>query len=133
MDQIELVIEDLPPAKSEGKSMLAAAHRHHSRVVALLQAARDHVKATGHQGFGNVPMTLDVTLTSPEPPASDATNYLGGITDVLEAKGQRGPLGHLGELAKVALYDDDRQFQDVHFRWQQGKPTGYRVRIRPRA
>ncbi len=132
MDPIELDVSDLPPAKSEAKSMLAVGHRHHSRVVALLQAARDHAKSTGHQGFAGAPLMLDVTLTSPEPPASDATNYLGGITDVLEAKGQRGPLGHLGELAKVEFYDDDRQFQEVHFRWQQGKPTGYRVRIRPR-
>ena len=130
MDQIELVIADLPPAKSEAKSMLAAGHRHHSRVVALLRAARDHATTTGHAGFGSSPLSLEVTLTSPEPPASDATNYLGGITDVLEAKDQRGPLGHLGELAKVALYDNDRQFQDVRFRWQQGRPTSYRLRIR---
>lgn len=132
MDQIELDVSDLPPAKSEAKSMLAAGHRHHSRVVALLRAARAHQASTGHPGFGGAPLALEVTLTSPATPPSDATNYLGAITDVLEAKDQRGPVGHLGELAKVALYDDDRQFQEVHFHWQPGKPTGYRVRIRAR-
>lgn len=109
--------------------MLAPGHRHHSRIVALLRAAREHGTSTGHRGFGDAPLAVEVPLTAPTTPPSDATNYLGGITDVLEAKERRGPMGHLGELASVALYDDDRQFQEVHFRWEPGEPTGYQVRI----
>lgn len=41
MDEVLLHVNDLPPAKNEAKSMLALGHGHASRVLALLQAARD--------------------------------------------------------------------------------------------
>lgn len=70
-----------------------------------------------------------MVLTSPDPPPSDATNYLGGIADVLEAKHLRGPMGHLGELAGVALYDNDKQVHEVHFVYQEGPGPAYEVRL----
>jgi hypothetical protein len=60
---------------------------------------------------------------------SDATNYLGGIADVLEDKRQRGDLLHLGELAGIALYGNDRQLHDVRYRWELGQDVRYQVRI----
>lgn len=129
MDEIELLVEDLPPAKSEAKSMLAESHRHHARVTKLLEAARRAMTDADHEGFGSSPVGLDVTVTALGPLPSDATNYLGGIADVLEGKHQRGAVSHLGELASVELYDNDRQIQDVRFTWEPGPAPGYRVRV----
>ena len=39
---------------------------------------------------------------APTEPPADATNFLGGVGDVLEAKARRGVLDHLGDLATVA-------------------------------
>jgi hypothetical protein len=61
---------------------------------------------------------------------SDATNYLGGIADVLEEKGHRtGQLDHLGDLTAVALYDNDRQIEDVRYRWEEAPDPSYTVRL----
>lgn len=109
--------------------MLGAGHPHASRVLALLRAARDAASADGFSGFGAALIGMDVTLSCPGDPASDATNYLGGIGDVLEAKGHRGVLDHLGDLYDVALFDNDRQIREVHYRHESGEPVGYTVRF----
>jgi hypothetical protein len=62
---------------------------------------------------------------------SDATNYLGGIADVLEVKAQRGALPHLNELQTVALYENDRQIHEVRYRQEPAMVPRYRVRIWP--
>jgi hypothetical protein len=61
----------------------------------------------------------------------DATNYLGGIADVLEDKSRRRPgsLAHLGDLAGVWVYGNDRQIKEVHYQEIAGKRPRYRVRI----
>jgi hypothetical protein len=51
----------------------------------------------------------------------DATNYLGGISDVLEGKARRliahpGSLDHLKDLGPVGLYDDDRQIKEILYK-----------------
>jgi hypothetical protein len=48
---------------------------------------------------------------------------------VLEDKQHRGDLPHLGELARFALYRNDRQFHDVRYRWKSGPDVHYQVRI----
>jgi len=70
---------------------------------------------------------MEVVMTPASDRPSDVT--LGGIGDVLEEKGHRMALDHLGELAHVALYDNDRQFDEVCFRQQAGDRTGYRARV----
>jgi hypothetical protein len=60
---------------------------------------------------------------------SDATNYLGGVADVLEDKGHRGALQHLGDLAAVALYDNDRQIEEAHYYWEEAASPSYRVKF----
>lgn len=128
--EVRFTVAGLPPAKSEAKSMLAQRHPHEPRVRALLAAARDTVPSdTGVPALGSSTVGLEVTATSPAAPDSDATNYLGGIADVLESKQHRGALPHLGDLAAVALYDNDRQIQEVHYRHQLGSPTSYAVRV----
>jgi hypothetical protein len=60
----------------------------------------------------------------------DATNYLGGIADVLEDKSRRGAaIQHLGELADVWLYRNDRQIKRVTYREEEGI-HGYQVTVR---
>ena len=64
------------------------------------------------------PIGLDVVIWAPvgmDP--WDATNYLGGIADVLEYKTGRGAaVEHLGDLADVWLYRNDRQIKRVSYR-----------------
>lgn len=72
---------------------------------------------------------MELVLRAPVNPPSDATNYLGGVGDVLETKTRRGVLEHLGALADVAVYGNDRQIQDVRYRCERGDQAGYRLRI----
>ena len=71
----------------------------------------------------------ELVVHSPAEPPSDATNYLGGIGDVLEVKDRRGALPHLGELAHVALYLNDRQIHEVELPLGAFLQTRYSVRI----
>ncbi|KWV32476.1 hypothetical protein [Micromonospora rifamycinica] len=129
MTEISFWVQGLPPAKNEAKSMLAAGHCYADRVLALLHAARKALGEGPGPLFPDGPLALDVVLESPAEPPSDATNYLGGIADVLESKGHRGPLDHLGELASVAVYGNDRQIQEVHYRREPADQTRYHVRL----
>jgi hypothetical protein len=74
---------------------------------------------------------LDVIVHSPagQNPA-DATNYLGGIGDVPENKAHRGTLEHLGNLAGVWLYANDRQIKEATYREVEADQASYTVTIR---
>jgi hypothetical protein len=128
--ELEFSVEGLPPAKSEAKSMLGIGHPHQPRVRRLLEEALAASNQHEFAGFGDRLVALDVALRCPGDPPSDATNYLGGITDVLEAKAHRGALDHLGDLAGVALYDNDRQVRELAFRHEDARPARYTVRLR---
>jgi hypothetical protein len=128
-DTISFEVDGLPPAKSEAQSMLGARHPHAPRVIALLQAARATTAANGGAHFGGARLGMEVVLTVASERPSDLTNYAGGIADVLEDKGRRMALEHLGELAYVSLYDNDRQLCEVHVREQAGPRTSYSVRF----
>jgi hypothetical protein len=129
MREITIEVAGYPPAKNEAKSMLAAGHVHADRVLALLRAASSEAGSSAAVWFPDESLGLEVVLTSPMPPPSDATNYLGGIADVLEDKKRRGDLPHLGELEHFALYRNDKQFHEVRYRWEQGSNARYQVRI----
>jgi predicted RNA-binding Zn ribbon-like protein len=60
--------------------------------------------------------------------AWDATNYLGGVADVLQNKSRRA-LAHLGELATVSVYENDRVIREVRYQHEQFETVGYRLRI----
>src|SRR5437773_3142430 len=106
--------------------MLGASHGHAPRVRKLLQTARAAAEDQGFLGFGTRSIGLDVRLASPrDGNRSDATNYLGGIADVLEDKAHRGKLEHLGDLAVFGLYANDRQIEAVHYSWEAGNSTAY--------
>jgi hypothetical protein len=58
-------------------------------------------------------------------PPGDATDYLGGVADVLQAKKDHVmiDLGHLGELRDVALYVTDRQINRVGYSQEAAERT----------
>jgi hypothetical protein len=125
-------VPGLPPAKSEARSLLGPRHPHAGRVLALLCAAQDALVAQGDgRGFGRAALAMAVELRAPSPPPSDATNYLGGIGDVLGNKANRGAMAHLGVYAGVTVFDNDRQLHLVRFRYAWDTETVYRVRLRP--
>ena len=125
---IELAVDGLPPAKAEALSMLGAAHKHAPRVLALLEAAKRAIEA-GARPLGDVPVGLELALhCRRDRNRSDATNYLGGNADVLEGKSHRvGAIDHLGELAAVHLYDNDRQIERISFAWHDAERPSYRL------
>ena len=97
---ISFEVPGYPPVKNEALSMLGAGHPYAPRVRLLLEAAREACAAQTFTPADDGQLGLDVILRCPpgQNPA-DATNYLGGIADVLEDKSHRGPLDHLGTLA----------------------------------
>jgi len=109
--------------------MLAAGHIYADRVLRLLQAAEVAIRSQGSPVFGVDALGLELIVYSAAEPPSDATNYLGGVGDVLEAKDRRGALPHLGALANVALYLNDRQIHEVLYRWERASATRYSVRV----
>jgi hypothetical protein len=128
MAEIKLEIEGYPPAKGEALSMLGKGHSHASRVKRLLEAASD--QANG-MSFGFGPIGLEMTLRcARDRMRGDATNYLGGVGDVLENKKPRGALEDLGALALVHRYENDRQIEEIHYRWEETAEPSYEIRVR---
>jgi hypothetical protein len=98
-------------------SMLGAGHHLALRVRLLLETARLALEAQEFTPIHVGPVALDVVVSCPNGSnPADATNFLGGIADVLEEKSRRGELSHLEGLAKVWLYGNDRQIKQVSYR-----------------
>jgi len=115
----------LPPAKGEAKSMLAAGHVHGQRVRSLLEAAR---AAMAGRELLVKPLRLSVVVRAPEGiHLNDATNLLGGIGDVLQARRTGADVTHLGDLANVACFLDDGQISEIYYRREWVGPLGYEV------
>jgi hypothetical protein len=122
-----------PPAKGEAKSMLSESHPHAPRVRALLHAAEQALRAADDFIPADSDLVaMDLVLhASPDQDPWDATNYLGGVADVLEDKSRRGAaVTHLGALADVWLYRNDRQIKQITYREQQHTTAGYTVTLR---
>ena len=62
-------------------------------------------------------------------PPSDATNYLGGVADVLQADRRNVDLGHLGDIASISLYWNDEQIREISYSVEVGEGPSYRVRV----
>ena len=118
----------VPPAKGEAKSMLAKGHPQAHRVRRLLMAAAD---AMTDRRLLTGAISVDVTVTAPLGYLlPDATNMLGGIGDVLQARASGADVVHLGDLDRVACYHDDAQIQAIHYRRVVGEELGYVVIVR---
>ena len=48
---------------------------------------------------------------------------------MLEIKSRRGSLDHLGPLAAIGLYENDRQIREVRYRQVTGTAPRYTVRL----
>lgn len=130
MAEITFDVDGYPPAKGEALSMLGQYHSHAPRVLKLLEAARDATAKAEARHLGSSPIGLELVLRCRrDGNRGDATNYLGGLGDVLESKAHRGQLEHLGEFAQVALYENDRQIEQVGYRWEGAQEPSYTVRI----
>ena len=135
LTRIRLELDGLPPSKRGDVSALGATSNQRPKVVALLKVARKEMKRSGSEGFGDLKLRLDVDVyagRNDEP--WDATNYLGGIADVLEGKAKRlkaqpGSLDHLEDLKDLGLYDDDRQIKEIHYREFASERARYVVTI----
>jgi hypothetical protein len=115
--------------------MFGSGHSHAPRVRALLTAARDAlVSVPSFTPIETGGVGLEVVVErAPDADPWDATNYLGGIADVLENKTHRGAaIEHLGDLTGVYLYRNDRQIRHIVYREETGLSSapGYRVAIR---
>jgi hypothetical protein len=129
--ELSFRVPGLPPAKNEALSMLGAGHSHGPRVLELLRAAEDALQRSGFAPVDGGPVALNMVVHAP--PGQDpwdATNYLGGVADVLEEKSRRGLLDHLGELRHVWVYRNDRQIKEVSYRQLEATDASYTVRIR---
>lgn len=121
------VVGYLPPAKGEAKSMLADGHSQRERVLQLLEAARI-VMADREVFTGD--LRIEVTVDAPRSHRlPDATNLLGGIGDVLQARPTGADVQHLGLLANVACFRDDAQIQQINYERLDVGEVGYRITI----
>lgn len=133
MTEIRLEVDDLPPPKSQGSAM-GPNSKYLPRVRALLEAAQQAIAEPDYESIGDHRLHLAVEVHStPQVEPWDATNYLGGIADVLEAKDKRTKAGqsleHLGDLAKVGLYKDDRQIKQISYKEVPSNRSRYVVTI----
>jgi predicted RNA-binding Zn ribbon-like protein len=121
-------VKGLPPAKNGGQSPFSVGHQHLDRAQRLLEAFAGVVP----DGFEPLrcAVGLELTLFSPvQCPPGDALNFLGGVGDAL----QRKPLnvaGHLGPIAELAIYENDRQIRRVRFAQRISSEFSYLVRVR---
>jgi Holliday junction resolvase RusA-like endonuclease len=124
---VVLDVDGYPPAKSEAQSILGPAHPHAERVRRLLEAARRATQLDQRSHLGSHPLALDVIVSGPPTERrSDATNYLGGIADVLQRK--RSAVCSI-ELAHVDLFEDDRQIAEIHFKFEHADQARYQVKL----
>ena len=111
--------------------MFSGGHSHADRVRLLLEAAQAVLADQEFPPIEQGRVALDVMVrASAVHPVWGATNYLGGIADVLEDKSRRGALGHLGSLADVWLYRNDQQTKEVSYREVEASEPGYTVTVR---
>jgi hypothetical protein len=134
MTALEIHVRGLPPAKSQ-RSVFGVRSSHHGRALTLLEEAHRVKSALAFRGFGTSHLCLEVELRAPAgQQPGDATNYLGGIADVLEVKKRRerasGPLRHLGYRKEVGLYDNDSQIKEVRYREVESDEKSYTVMLR---
>lgn len=120
-----------PPLRTEALSIFSAGHRQAVRIRTLLEAACQAAQVTGWTPLTG-PVELEVVLRHPpETHGTDAIPLLGGISTVLQDKRHaiRSGLAHLGPLADVALYVDDRQIRQLSYREEPADTVSYHVRV----
>ena len=132
MTQITLTVDGWPPKKSEAKSLLSKEHGDRDCVVNLLRAVMQATNGSQWDRTEKRPVGLELVVKADTPDRipGDATNYLGGVSDVLQAnKPGNVDMAHLGNLVLESLYQNDRQIQEVRYSVEKGDDPGYLVRV----
>ena len=129
--EIALTVEGCPPAKSEAKSIFSKGHPHHSRAIDLLREMKRALADSPHWDrteTRSVGLELAIVETRGQVCQSDATNFLGGVADTLQANRYKG--GDVPrDFASVSLFRDDRQIREVRYSVESGDALGYRLRV----
>ena len=129
--EIVIRVGGWPPAKDGGKSIFNPDHPRHPLVRDLLSAAGEAIAVSGWRRVeAPVPIGLDLVVSKRAAldGGADPANYIGGVCDVLQADRRNVPPSWLGELARHALYEDDSQVREIHYREDSLAPAGYQVR-----
>ena len=126
-----LSVDGLPPKKNEATSLFSPKHGDRRSVVELLTKAEQALDESAWNPAEKRPVGFELIVTAGDPDAipGDATNYLGGVADVLQANRINADLSHLGDLARVSLFHDDRQIREVRYSVNGGAAVGYDVRV----
>ncbi|MXY98017.1 MAG: hypothetical protein F4Z29_09780 [Gemmatimonadetes bacterium] len=130
--EIVVRVDGWPPAKDGSKSIFNPEHPRHPLVRALLAAAGDAIAASGWRCLGSgVPIGLELVVSRRAAlnGRADPANYIGGVCDVLQADRQGVAPSWLGAHAASALYENDSQVREIHYREESLVPAGYRVRV----
>ena len=129
--EITLTVAGCPPAKSEAKSIFSKGHPHHSRAIDLLREMKRTLEDNPRwDRMEERPVGLELVIVETPGQAcqSDATNFLGGAADTLQANRYKG--GDVpSEFAPVSLFRDDSQIREVRYSVESGDALGYRLRV----
>lgn len=131
-NEIIVRVDGWPPAKDGTDSIFNPRHRRHPLVRDLLSTAGDAIANSGWRRVESpvaVGLELVVSGRAALVGGADPANYIGGVCDVLQAKRRNVKPSWLGELAGHALYEDDSQVREIHYREDTSAPGGYHVRI----
>jgi hypothetical protein len=128
-NQISFQVSGYPLVKNEAKSIFAAGPMYAEPVLALLCAVRGVLPVDARGRCSVVSASASSGADRAVFAAVGRDQLFGGVGDVLEAKARRGVLDHLGGLATVELYANDRQIEEVRYRVERGEEVRYAVRI----
>lgn len=125
---VSFEVTGLPPQKTETLSILSAGHRQAERVRALLRGALAAAQESGWTPLRGA-VSLEVVVRGPEQHVGSAPRFLAGVADVLSDKRGRLTGTHLGVLADVALFTDERQIRSISYREESAEESSYVVRV----
>lgn len=131
-NEIVIHVDRWPPAKDGSKSIFNPEHGRHPLVRDLLSTAGDAIAVSGWRRVESpVPVGLELVVSRRAAlvGGADPANYIGGVCDVLQAERPGVQPSWLGELAGHALYENDSQVREIHYREDSSAPGGYQVRI----
>ncbi|GIF72441.1 hypothetical protein [Asanoa siamensis] len=127
-EAVAFEVPGLPPQKTETLSILSAGHRQAERVRALLVAALAAAQGSGWTRIRSS-IALEIVVRGPAAHVGSAPRFLAGVADVLSDKRGRLTGTHLGVLADVALFADERQIRAISYREEPAETPSYQVRV----
>ncbi len=131
-NEITVRVDGWPPAKDGASSIFNPNHGRHPLVRDLLSAAGDAIAVSGWSRVESpLPIGLELVVSKRDALGgrADPANYIGGVCDVLQADRQGIRPSWLGELAGHALYENDSQVREIHYREESLAQGGYYVRV----